>query len=162
MCSWQACNTMQKIALLQHCCMLKTSNQFCTQHLKSILQSLSSLFLVTQALLTAMRLGSAAKQPWLVGNSAITIWNTYLPNLQQQRFAPLLELLLAAVTLLISQPDPAAFGQQLLGMATAAACAAEHAALLAVIAAAPAKADAVEVSAPGLLFSISAVSVALF
>ena len=101
-----------------------------------------------------MRLGSAAKQLWLVANSAAAIWNTYLPNLQQQRFAPLLELLLAALTMLLAQPDPAAFAQQLTSLATAAASAAEHAALLAVIAAAPQQTDTDAVPSSGLLFPL--------
>ena len=87
-----------------------------------------------QALLRALNLGSACKQPWLVANSAIAIWNTYLPNLLQQRFAPLLDLLMSAVTTLLAQPDPGAIATQMTALATAGAAAAEHAALLAVLA----------------------------
>ena len=87
-----------------------------------------------QALLRALNLGSACKQPWLVANSAIAIWNTYLPNLLQQRFAPLLDLLMSAVTTLLAQPDPGAITTQMTALATAGAAAAEHAALLAVLA----------------------------
>ncbi len=90
-----------------------------------------------QALLRALKLGSACKQPWLVANSAIAIWNTYLPNLLQQRFAPLLDLLMLAVTMLLAQPDPGAIATQLTALATAGAAAAEHAALLVVLAASP-------------------------
>ncbi len=90
-----------------------------------------------QALLRALKLGSACKQPWLVANSAIAIWNAYLPNLLQQRFAPLLDLLMLAVTMLLAQPDPGAVATQLTALATAGAAAAEHAALLVVLAASP-------------------------
>ena len=81
-----------------------------------------------------MRLGSSAKQPWLVANSAVAIWNTYLPNMQQQRYAPLLDLLLSATNLLLSQPEPGLLASQLTGLATAGTLAAEHAALIAVVA----------------------------
>ena len=108
-------------------------------------------FVVMQTLLTGMRLGSAAKQPWLVANSAAAVWNTYLPNMQQQRFAPLMELLLAAVTMLLAQPDPGAFAQQLTSLAIAAASAAEHAALLAVLASTPQQADTAALPSTGVL-----------
>ena len=102
-------------------------------------------FVVMQTLLTGMRLGSAAKQPWLVANSAAAVW------MQQQRFAPLMELLLAAVTMLLAQPDPGAFAQQLTSLAIAAASAAEHAALLAVLASTPQQADTAALPSTGVL-----------
>lgn len=94
-----------------------------------------------QALLRALKLGSTCKQPWLVANSAILVWNTYLPNLLQQRFAPLFDLLTSTVTTLLAQPDPGAVATQLTALATAGAAAAEHAALLAVLAASPTNKD---------------------
>lgn len=97
-----------------------------------------------------MKLGSAAKQPWLVTNSATAIWNTYLPNLQQQRFAPVLDLLTSAVTMLLAQPDPAAVATQLTALAAAGAAAAEHAALLAVLAASQAPKDGEEALPAGM------------
>ena len=81
-----------------------------------------------------MRLGSSAKQTWLVANSAIAMWNTYLPNLQQQRYAPLLDLLMSATNMLLTQPSVEVLAPQLTGLVTAGALAAEHAALLAVLA----------------------------
>ena len=98
--------------------------------------------LIPVALLTALRLGSAAKQPWLVANAAIEIWNTYLPNLQQQRCAPLYDVLMSATTLLLSQPDVGLLASQLTGLVTASALATEHAALLAILASAPQKGEA--------------------
>ncbi|KAL3147912.1 hypothetical protein ABBQ32_002622 [Trebouxia sp. C0010 RCD-2024] len=89
--------------------------------------------LIPQALLTALRLSTSAKQTWLVANSATAIWNTYLPNLQQQRYAPLLDLLMSATNMLLSQPNVELLAAQLTGLATAGALAAEHAALLAVL-----------------------------
>ena len=103
--------------------------------------------LIPQALLTAMRLGSAAKQPWLVANTAIAIWNTYLPNLQQQRCAPMYDLLMSATGMLLSQPDVGLLAPQLTGLVTASALAAEHAALLAVLASAPQKGEAAAIPA---------------
>ena len=89
-----------------------------------------------QALLLAMKLASAAKQPWLLSNAAVALWNTYLPNLQQQRVSPLLTLLGAATAQLLSQPDVTPHAVLLYSLATAYASAAEHAALQAVLAAA--------------------------
>lgn len=83
-----------------------------------------------------MKLGILAKQAWLVANSAIAIWNTYLPNLQQQRYAPLLDVLMAATNVLLTQPDVELLAPQLTGLVTAGALAAEHAALLALLASA--------------------------
>ncbi|DBA87841.1 TPA: hypothetical protein ACH3X1_004837 [Trebouxia sp. C0004] len=100
-------------------------------------QNMPRIVCSMQALLRALKLGSACKQPWLVANSAVAIWNTYHPNLLQQRFAPLLDLLMSAVTTLLAQPDPGAVATQLTAIATAGAAAAEHAALLAVLAASP-------------------------
>lgn len=100
-------------------------------------QNMPHIVCSMQALLRALKLGSACKQPWLVANSAIAIWNMYLPNLMQQCFAPLLDLLMSAVTTLLAQPDPGAIATQLTALATAGAAAAEHAALLAVLAASP-------------------------
>lgn len=81
-----------------------------------------------------MKLGTSAKQTWLVANSAVAIWNTYLPNLQQQRYAPLLDVLMAATAVLLTQPDVEVLAPQLTGLVTAGALAAEHAALLALLA----------------------------
>lgn len=81
-----------------------------------------------------MKLGTSAKQTWLVANSAIAIWNTYLPNLQQQRYAPLLDVLMAATAVLLTQPDVEVLAPQLTGLVTAGTLAAEHAALLALLA----------------------------
>lgn len=94
-----------------------------------------SSFKGLQAFLTAMKLGIEAKQPWLVCNSAVAIWNTYLPNLQQQLFAPLRDLLVSATNMLLNQADTGSLAAQLKALATAAASAAEHTALLAVLAA---------------------------
>ncbi len=114
-------------------------------------QNLPPIVCSVQALLRALKLGSACKQPWLVANSAIAIWNTYLPNMLQQRFAPLLDLLMSAVTTLLAQPDPGAIATQLTALATAGAAAAEHAALLAVLAASPTnKHDSVSLPAGSL------------
>lgn len=44
---------------------------------------------------------------------------------------------MSAVTMLLNQPEPGALAAQLIGLATAGAAAAEHAALLAVLAASP-------------------------
>ena len=74
----------------------------------------------------------------MVANSAIAIWNTYLPNLQQQRYAPLLDLLMSATNMLLTQPNVDMLAPQLTGLATAGALAAEHAALLALLASAQA------------------------
>lgn len=69
----------------------------------------------------------------MVANSAIAIWNTYLPNLMQQRYAPLLDLLMSATNVLLTQPNVDLLAPQLTGLATAGALAAEHAALLALL-----------------------------
>ena len=61
------------------------------------------------------------------------IWNTYLPNMQQQRFAPLLSLLSSATAQLLTQPDILPFAAVLSSLVTAYASAAEHAALVAVL-----------------------------
>ena len=74
----------------------------------------------------------------MVANSAIAIWNTYLPNLQQQRYAPLLDLLNSATNVLLTQPNLELLAPQLTGLVTAGALAAEHAALLALLASVPA------------------------
>lgn len=80
-----------------------------------------------------MRLATSAKQTWLVSNSATAIWNTYLPNLQQQRYAPLLDLLLSVTNTLLGQHSVDLLAAQLTALVTATALAAEHAALLAVL-----------------------------
>lgn len=61
------------------------------------------------------------------------IWNTYLPNMQQQRFAPLLSLLSSATARLLTQPDILPFAAVLNSLVTAYASAAEHAALISVL-----------------------------
>ena len=83
-----------------------------------------------------MRLASAAKQPWLLSNAAVALWNTYLPNLQQQRVAPLLTVLSSATAQLLSQADATSHAALLYSLVTAYASAAEHASLQAVLAAA--------------------------
>ena len=83
-----------------------------------------------------MKLASAAKQPWLLSNAAVALWNTYLPNLQQQRVAPLLHILGSATAQLLSQADATSHAALLYSLVTAYASAAEHAALQAVLAAA--------------------------
>lgn len=81
-----------------------------------------------------MKLGSAAKQPWLLSNALITLWNTYLPNLQQQRLSPLLNTLADAAAQVLAQPDAAPYTSVLFSLVTSYASAAEHATLLAVLA----------------------------
>lgn len=83
-----------------------------------------------------MKLASAAKQPWLLSNAAVTLWNIYLPNLQQQRVSPLLSLLGSATAQLLSQSDATPYAALLFSLVTSYASAAEHAALLAVLTAA--------------------------
>lgn len=81
-----------------------------------------------------MRLGTSAKQTWIVINSAIAMWNTYLPNLQQQLYAPLLHMLMSATNVLLTQPSGELLAPQLTGLVTAGGLAAEHAMLLALLA----------------------------
>lgn len=47
-----------------------------------------------QDLLLAMRLASAAGQPWLLQNGALAAWNAYVQLLQRQRYAELAGVLL--------------------------------------------------------------------
>ena len=81
-----------------------------------------------------MRMGNSAKQTWIVINSVTALWNTYLPSLQQQRYAPLLNVLTSATNVLLTQPIGELLAPQLTGLVTAGALAAEHAALLALLA----------------------------
>ena len=89
-----------------------------------------------QALLTAQQLALAAKQPWLVANAAITLFNTYLPQMRQHNYAALSGVLQQAQAgLLQLQPaevDPAL----LISLTCSMAAAVEHSSLLAVLTAA--------------------------
>ena len=130
-------------ALHKQCCHLPGTAKARNSFLRSCFRTRpepkhDTWYLRLQALLTAMRLATSAKQTWVVANSAIAIWNTYLPNLQQQRYAPLLDLLISATIMLLTQPDVELLAPQLTGLVTAGALAAEHAALLALLASVPA------------------------
>lgn len=89
-----------------------------------------------QALLTAQQLALAAKQPWLVANAAITLFNTYLPQMRHHNYAALSGVLQQAQAgLLQLQPaeiDPAL----LISLTCSMAAAVEHSFLLAVLEAA--------------------------
>ena len=97
---------------------------------------LTDVHCMLQALLTAQQLALAAKQPWLVANAAITLFNTYLPQMRHHNYAALSGVLQQAQAgLLQLQPaevDPAL----LISLTCSMAAAVEHSCLLAVLGAA--------------------------
>ncbi|MEW5319069.1 MAG: hypothetical protein WDW38_010242 [Sanguina aurantia] len=82
------------------------------------------------AILRGMRAGLAISEPWLVVNGAVLTWNSYLPVMQQYRYAELSPVLTPVVDLLLRLDIPSSDGLLAVGLTEALAKSREHALLL--------------------------------